>query len=74
MMEIQKWVRQGCVLSPILVNLYSEELFKEAFEYIGERIQINGVLINNLRYADGTVLITNSNLGVQAHFDRIFSK
>lgn len=61
-------------MSPILVNLYSEELFKEAFEYIGEGIQINGVLINNLRYADDTVLITNSNLGVQAHFDRIFSK
>jgi len=46
-------VRQGCVLSPLLLNLYSEAIFQEALE---ER----NVAVNNTRYADGTALIADN--------------
>lgn len=52
--EIKRRVRQGCVLSPILFNLYSEEILAEALNESQEGIVINGETINNIRYADDT--------------------
>lgn len=43
-------VRHGCVLSPLLFNLYSDATLKEAFENIKPGIQLNGSYINNLCY------------------------
>jgi len=51
-------VRQGCVLSPILFNLYSEAIFQEALEERNVGVKVNGV--NNIRYADDTVLIAGN--------------
>jgi hypothetical protein len=58
--EIKKGVRQGCILSPILFNIYSEEVFKTALEESTEGIKINGEIINNIRYADDTVILASS--------------
>ncbi|KAL4104588.1 hypothetical protein QTP88_019882 [Uroleucon formosanum] len=58
--RIRRGVRQGCILSPIFFNLYSEEIMSEALEDTEEGIIINGKVINNLRYADDTVLIAGS--------------
>lgn len=55
-MKICRSVRQGCIFSPLLFNLYSDIIFKKALEpNIG--IKINGFPINNLRYADDTVIV-----------------
>ena len=59
-MEIRRGVRQGCILSPLLFNLYSEAIFKETLEDELVGIVINGEVINNMRYADDTVLLTCS--------------
>ena len=53
--EIKKGVRQGCVLSPSLFNLYTEKIFREVEDLNG--VKINGININNLRYADDTALL-----------------
>ena len=54
-------VRQGCILSSCLFNLYEEYLMRNAG--LGEAqagIKIAGRYINNLRYADDTTLMAES--------------
>ena len=42
----------------------SEEMFKEALEEVNEGISINGKLVNNIRYADDTILLADSKEGL----------
>ena len=58
---IGKGVRQGCILSPCLFNLYAEYITRNAgLEEAQAGIKIAGRTINNLRYADDTTLMAES--------------
>ena len=60
-LQIGKAVRQGCILSPCLFNLYAEYIMRNAgLEETQARIKIAGRNINNLRYASDTTLIAES--------------
>ena len=59
--HIGKGVRQGCILSPCLFNLYTEYIMRNAgLKEAQAGIKIAGRNINNLRYADGTTLMAES--------------
>ena len=56
-----KGVRQGCILSPCLFNFYAEYIMQNArLDEAHAGIKIAGRNINNLRYADDTTLMTES--------------
>ena len=56
--QIGKGVRQGCILSPCLLNLYTDYIMRNAgLEEAQAGIKIAGRNINNLRYADDTTLM-----------------
>ena len=59
--QIGKGVPQGCILSPCLFNLYAEYNMRNAgLEETQAGIKIAGRNINNLRYADDTTLMAES--------------
>ena len=62
--QIGKGVHQGCILSPCLFNLHAEYIMKNAglknLEEAEAGIKIAGRNINNLIYADDTILVAES--------------
>ena len=59
--QIGKGVHQGCILSPCLFNLYAEYIMRNAgLEETQAGIKIAGRNINNLKYADDTTLMAES--------------
>ena len=59
--QIGKGVRQGCILSPCLFNFYAEYIMRNAvLEEAQAGIKIARRNINNLRYADDTTLMAES--------------
>ena len=59
--QIGKGVREGCILSPCLFNLYAEYITRNAgLDEAQARIKIAGRNINNLRYTDDINLMAES--------------
>ena len=59
--QIGKGVRQGCILSPCLFNLYAEYIMRNArLDEAQTGIKMAGRNINNFRYANDTTLMAES--------------
>ena len=71
--SIRRGVRQGCIISPILFNLYSEFMIREALEGL-KGIQFGGQNVTNLRYADDAVLIADSRKKLQRMLNKLNAK
>ena len=77
--DIRRGVRQGCLLSPMCFNLYSEAVMRESVDELAwTGVSIGGVRVNYLRYADDIVLIATSSHALQqllvAKLNQISSK
>ena len=70
--QIGKRVRQGCILSPCLFNLYAEYIMRNARLHEAQAgIKIAGRNINNLRYADDTTLMAESEEQLKSHLMKV---
>ena len=56
--NIARGVRKGCVLSPELFSLYTEMIMRKINRMDG--VRIGGVNVSNIRYADDTVIVADS--------------
>ena len=67
-----KGVRQGCILSPCLFNFYAEYIMRNAgLEEAQAGIKIAGRNINNLRYADDTILMAECKEGLKSLLTKV---
>ena len=65
--QIEKGLHQGCILSPCLFNFYAEYIMRNAcLEEAQAGTKIAGGNINNLRYADDTTLMAESEEGLKS--------
>ena len=70
--QIAKGVRQGCILSPCLFNFYAEYIMRNAgLEEAQAGIKIAGRNFDNLRYADDTTLMAESEEELKSLFMRV---
>ena len=68
--QIGRGVRKGCCLSPILFNLYSECLNKEALDGLGA-FNIGGQIIQTVKYADELVLMAKEEMVLQGMIGKL---
>ena len=68
--QIGRGVRQGCCLSPILFNLYSECLTKDALDVLGD-FNIAGQIIQTVKYADNLLLMVKEEKVLQGIIDEL---
>lgn len=64
-------VRQGCLLSPVLFNLFLENIMRETLSDFQSTISLGGRTINNLRFADDIDLIAGSEEELQDLTNRL---
>ena len=67
-----KGVRQGCILSPYLFNLYTEAIMREEIKE-EDGVTIQGKKVSNLRYADDTALLSKNKDNLQDMVNRVAS-
>jgi hypothetical protein len=63
-------VRQGCCSSPILFNLYSIYITKDALEGFGD-LKIEGQVTRTMKYADDLVLLAKEDMVLQGMADSV---
>ena len=64
-------VRQGCMLSPVLFNIFLEQIMQETLHNHKSTISVGGMIINNLRFADDIDLIAGTNSELQELTNRL---
>ena len=69
--RVKKGVRQGCVLSPYLFNIIAGMVMRETLDEFQGRLQLEGGMIMNLRYADDIILLATSQAEPQELVDRL---
>jgi len=64
-------VLQGCMLLPLLFNIFLEVVMAKALESVNNRITVCGYTLNNLRFANDIAAVSDSQQGLQSVVGRI---
>ena len=73
--QIGKGVHQGCMLSPCIFNLYTVYIMQNTrLDDSQAGIKIAGKNINNLKYADDTILMAESGEELMSHLMKVKEK
>ena len=62
---IGRGVRQGCLLSPLLFNIYAEAMMKESTDEVEEGVRMGGHRIQAVRFADDQAMTASTAHGLQ---------
>ena len=75
--DVSEWfetivgVLQGCMLSPILFNIFLEVIMAQSLDKINTGAVMNGRIINNLRFADDIAVLAEKEVDLQGMVNRI---
>lgn len=69
--KIERGFQQGCILSPLIFNLYSERISSEPLDGLDKGNLINGYWLNNMRYVYDIMVSDGSLEDLQALTDQI---
>lgn len=69
--EASRGVRQGCILSPVLFNIYGEYIMRKSLEEWKGGVRVGGQKISNLRFADDTTLCASSESELEQLLKRV---
>jgi hypothetical protein len=64
-------VRQGCPLSPLLFNIYIQQMIMETMENVEDGVKVGGQLVNAIRFADDQAMVASTNAGLQRIMDSL---
>ena len=70
---IGRGVRQGCLLSPTLFNIYAEAIEREggAIEDVDEGLKVGGQLLQTIKFADAQAVVADTERGRQRMMDKM---
>lgn len=69
--SVKRGDRQGCILSLLLFNEYSENLVQEDLQEVIDGKHVDSDIVNNIRYAHDTVLLADSTRAAKTHKSQI---
>ena len=63
-------VRQGCLISSVLFNIYAEAMMKEDLHLLKEDIKVGGALIKAVKFADDQAMVAGTEKGLQTIMEK----